>query len=124
MKRFAVLLSLFAVFFLTTSSFAIDESTISKNVDKLVTELNAGVDMTSLHMDKLTPYAFVMQPDGKMLIHPTLAGKSLKTEAPVVYAELLKASPEGVWVTYQWQGKVKHTYAKRTGNNLIVGSGY
>ncbi len=124
MKRFAVLLSLLAAFFLVTGAFAADETAISGNVDKIVAEIDAGKDAATLQADKMQPYAFIMQEDGKMIVHPTLAGESLKDKAPEVYSELLKASPEGVWISYMWQGKMKHTYAKRTANNLIVGSGY
>jgi hypothetical protein len=34
------------------------------------------------------------------------------------------ATPEGTWVKYEWKGKEKNTYVKKTKGNLIVGSGY
>lgn len=37
---------------------------------------------------------------------------------------LVKATPGGSWVDYEWQGKKKYTYAKKTKSGLIVASGY
>jgi hypothetical protein len=41
-----------------------------------------------------------------------------------IYEALQAATPEGVWLTYEWGGSEKNTYAKKTSNNLTVGSGY
>jgi len=125
MKRCTLILSLFAAaFFFVSSAWAVNEASISKNVDLIVKAIEAGKDVTSIKANDFTPYAFVMQQDGQLIVHPSLAGKSLKQKAPVVYQALLQATPKGVWVEYEWQGKLKHTYAKKTKNNLIVGSGY
>jgi tripartite-type tricarboxylate transporter receptor subunit TctC len=125
MKRcilsFTVLLA--SLFFLSTA-WAVNEADISNHVNTIVKAIESGKDATTFKSDDFTPYAFIMKDDGVMLVHPSLAGKSLKQKAPVVYEALLKATPKGVWVQYEWQGKMKHTYAKRTKNNLIVGSGY
>ena len=48
--------------------------------------------------DAFEPYAFIMQEDGKMLVHPSLTGENLMEKAPPVYQALMKANPEGVWV--------------------------
>lgn len=125
MKRFVLGLSLISALCIATFALAaVDEAAISKNVDAIVAGLDKGQDIMSFKADAYDPYAFIMVEDGQMLVHPTLVGKSLKETAPPVYAALLKATPEGLWVEYEWQGKTKHTYAKKTKDNLIVGSGY
>lgn len=124
MKRIVVLLSLVAVFFTVQNSLAVTQDDISKNVDTIVSQIESGIDVTTIKPDSVAPYAFIMREDGKMLVHPTLSGKSMKKTALPIYTALMKANSEGVWVEYEWKGKMKHTYAKRTKNNLIVGSGY
>ncbi len=124
MKRFTLMLSFFAVFFAVLSAWAADRGAISNTVDTIVVEIENGKDLTGIKADAYEPYAFVMEQDGTLLVHPTLAGKNLKEAAPPAYAALMQASPEGAWVKYEWKGKEKNTYAKRTTNNLIVGSGY
>ena len=124
MKRIAFVLSLFAVFFLVTGAWAVDKDAISKNVDTIVAAIDGGKDAASYKADAFTPYAFILEEGGKLLVHPSLTGESLKEKAPPVYEALTKATPEGVWVEYEWKGKTKHTYAKKTKNNLIVASGY
>ena len=124
MKRIAFVLSLLAVFFLVTGAWAVDKDAISKNVDTIVAAIDGGKDAASYKADAFTPYAFILEEGGKLLVHPSLTGESLKEKAPPVYEALTKATPEGVWVEYEWKGKTKHTYAKKTKNNLIVGSGY
>ena len=57
-------------------------------------------------------------------MHPALVGKSLKEVAEPVYNELLKATDDGVWITYEWKGKEKNTYVRKAKGGLIVGSGY
>ncbi len=125
MKRYIAVLSLIAVFLVVTPrAWAVDEAAISTAVDKIVADIEAGKDAASFKANDFTPYAFIMEAEGKMLVHPSLAGQSLKEKAPVVYSALMKASPDGGWVEYEWQGKLKHTYSKKTKNNLVVGSGY
>ncbi len=124
MKRFTLIATVIAVLSMVAYGFAYDKATISKNVDTLVTVIENGNDVKGLDANTFEPYAFIMQEDGTMLVHPTLTGKSLKEEAPPVYEALMHATADGVWVEYEWQGKMKHTYAKKTTTNLIVGSGY
>jgi signal transduction histidine kinase len=124
MKRLALFLSLFAVLFVVAGAWAVDKAAISNNVDTIVAGIDSGKDIADFKADAYDPYAFIMEEDGKMLVHPTLTGKSLKEEAPPVYEALMAASPEGAWVKYEWKGKEKNTYAKKTKSNLIVGSGY
>ncbi len=124
MKRLALVLSLCALFFVVSNALAVDKAAITSNVDTIVAGLESGKDVMTFKADAYDPYAFIMKEDGSMLVHPTLAGESLKEKAPPVYTALLKANQAGVWLEYEWQGKIKNTYAKKTKSNLIVGSGY
>jgi len=69
-------------------------------------------------------YVFIMEEDGNLLVHPTLAGKSLKEKAEPVYTECAKATANGLWVHYLWKNEQKRTYVRKTKSGLIVGSGY
>ncbi len=124
MKRISLILSVLRVMVVATGAFAVNKEAISGNVDAIVTLIESGKDTSVLKADSVNPYAFVMEADGKMLVHPSLEGKNLKDAAPPVYTALMQANAEGVWVEYEWKGKTKHTYVKKTTNNLIVGSGY
>ncbi len=125
MKRLALIVSLFSVLLVASYAFATaDEATISKNVDLIVAEIEGGQDIQEIKADTFEPYAFIMEEDGNMIVHPSLAGESLAEKAPPVYQALMGATPEGIWVEYEWEGKTKHTYAKKTKDNMIVGSGY
>ncbi|MDX9834241.1 MAG: hypothetical protein RBT36_03400 [Desulfobulbus sp.] len=124
MKRLMVMLTLVAVALFATQAFAADKEAISKNVDAVVAAINGGKDAASFAADAYTPYAFIMEADGKLIVHPTLDGKDLKVEGMPIYEAIMAATPQGEWVTYQWADKEKNTYIKRTNNNLIVGSGY
>lgn len=125
MKRSAVLVSLFSVFlWVSVGCATVDEAAISKTVDMIAAGIESGKAATEFKSDAYQPYAFIMEEGGKMLVHPSLTGESLKEKAPPVYEALMKATPEGIWVEYEWKGAMKHTYAKKTKSNLIVGSGY
>lgn len=124
MKQLVVALSAVFVLFAATGSWAINKAKISENVNSVAAAIDNGKDAKTFKPDTFTPYVFILEGEGKLLVHPSLTGKSLKEKAPPVYAALAKATPEGVWVQYEWKGKTKNTYARRTKNNLIVGSGY
>lgn len=124
MKKISVVAALFALLLVCGSAWAIDETTISTNVDSIVQSIESGKEIGALKAESYEPYAFVMQENGNMLAHPTLAGENLKEKAPPVYAALQQATNDGGWIDYEWQGKMKHTYARKTKDNLIVGSGY
>ena len=124
MKRITLALSVLAFFCFASGAMAVDKSAISNNVDEVVAGIESGKDADSFKPDAVDPYVFIMEESGQMLSHPSLTGKSLKEVAGPVYKALLQATPEGVWVEYEWKGKLKHTYAKKTTSNLIVGSGY
>ena len=124
MKQLTVALFATILLLSTTASGAVDKAKISENVNSVAAAIDNGKDAKTFKPDTFTPYVFILEGGGKLLVHPSLTGKSLKEKAPPVYAALAKATPEGVWVQYKWKGKTKNTYAKRTKNNLIVGSGY
>lgn len=127
MKRFAIMMSLLAVFtFATNSSAAVDKTAISTNVDTIVAMIDAGKDVNGIQSKDYEPYAFIMEDGGKMLVHPSLTGVNYqeKEELAPIYNALKTANADGVWVQYEWLGKMKNAYVKKTQNNLIVGSGY
>ncbi len=124
MKRLTLILSLFAVFFIVSGAWAADPAAISGNVDMIVAEIDGGKDAATIDANGYDPYAFILEEGGMLLVHPSLAGKSLQEAAPPAYEAIMVATPEGTWVKYEWKGKEKNTYVKKTKSNLIVGSGY
>lgn len=124
MKKVSVVLAFLMVFCLSVSVFAADKAAISKNVDDIVAAIDGGKAATEFKAGDYDPYIFIMEDAGKLLVHPSLAGESLKEKAGPVYDALTKATPDGVWVEYVWKEKKKHTYAKKTKGGLTVGSGY
>ena len=124
MKRLMVMLSMVAVVLFATQAFCADKEAISKNVDEVVAAINGGKGAASFAPDAYTPYVFIMEAEGKLIVHPTLAGKDLKVEGLPIYDSIKAGTPQGAWVKYVWKEKEKNTYIKRTSNNLIVGSGY
>ncbi len=128
MKRASVLLlAIFAVVcFATLGHAAADKDAIKKQVDEIVVAMDGGKTAADFKdAAKREPYyVFIMQEDGKLLVHPALEGQNLKEKAAPVFEAVVKGTPEGVWVDYEWQGKMKHTYVRKTKGALIVGSGY
>ena len=124
MKRIVAILSLLSLIFITAGAWAIYKAAISTNVDNIVAELDAGKLATNFTSDSYDPYVFILEDDGTLLVHPSLQGESLKVKAPPVYQALTQADAQGAWIQYEWKGKIKNTFAKRSQNNLIVGSGY
>jgi hypothetical protein len=124
MKRIAAILSMLSLFFIVTGALATDKVAISTNVENIVAELDAGAAAASFKSDAYDPYVFIMEEEGKLLVHPSLQGESLKEKALPVYQALVAADPTGVWIQYEWKDKIKNTFAKRSKNNLIVASGY
>ena len=121
-QPFFVLLML-ALFFVAN---ALAEDTISaeKNVSEMIALLDSGREATSIAPDAFTPYVFVMDQDGRLMVHPTLSGEDLKEKARPIYDILQQATPEGMWVEYSWKGKDKRTFIKRYQGRFIVASGY
>jgi hypothetical protein len=111
---------------LVTGAFAADKDAIKKQVDDIVVSIDSGKkadDFKDAAQNK-PHYVFIMEEDGQMLVHPSLVGQSLKEKAEPVYNECSKATADGTWVEYEWQGKQKNTYVRKTKDGLIVGSGY
>ncbi|MCL1980726.1 MAG: hypothetical protein FWG62_06590 [Proteobacteria bacterium] len=102
---------------------ATDKMIIQKNVDEVVVAINGGKAATGYGANAYTPYVFIMAPNGKLIVHPNLAKEYLQEKAASIHEALLKATPEGVWVSYFWKGAEKETYVRKTDTNLIVGSG-
>lgn len=125
MKRFVcVVLSVGMVLCFTQLIFAADRDAIKKNVDDIVSGVNNEILPTDYKAEAYTPYIFILEENGKMLVHPSLTGQNIKDVAGPVYQALVKATTDGVWVDYEWKGSLKHSYVKKTSSGLIVGSGY
>jgi hypothetical protein len=128
MKKYALItLVVFVGLSLAAAVFAaVDKAAIQKQVDEIVAAIDGGKkaeDFTDAA--KRQPYyVFIMEKSGKLLVHPSLAGQSLKEKAEPAYNACVKATAAGTWVNYVWQGKEKHTYVRMTKSGLIVGSGY
>ncbi len=128
MKRVILtcLVALIGIFLATGALAAADKAAIQKQVDEIVVAIDGGKKAADFKdAAKREPYyVFIMQENGSLLVHPSMEGQSLKEKAEVVYNAVVKATPAGSWVEYEWQGKMKHTYVKKTKGGLIVGSGY
>lgn len=127
MKR-ATIISLVLIlgFCLVAGAFAADKDAIKKQVDEIVVSIDSGKkaqDFKDAAQNKPS-YVFIMKEGGEMLVHPSLVGQSLKDKAEPVYNECSKATADGTWVKYEWKGKEKNTYVRKTKDGLIVGSGY
>jgi len=127
MRRTTIIsLALIVGLCLVTGAFAADKDAIKKQVDEIVVSIDSGKkaqDFKDAAQNKPS-YVFIMEENGQMLVHPTLVGQSLKDKAEPVYNECSKATNDGTWVQYEWQGKQKNTYVRKTKDGLIVGSGY
>ncbi len=125
MKRFYLMICMVClVLFFAPGAFAADKTVIKKNVDSIVAQINKGKAADSFNANDYSPYAFIMKKNGYLVVHPSLAGQSLKKKAPPVYDALIQSKSTGVWVDYIWKEKQKHSYVKTTVSGLIVGSGY
>ena len=123
MKGVWCLLSLTAWLAVATGAFAADKTQIKAQVDAVVTAINNGKKATSYAADAYTPYVFIMDGTGKLIVHPHLTGEYLQEKAAPIYSALQQATSNGLWVSYIWKGATKEAYVRRTKNNLTVGSG-
>ena len=127
MKRATIIsLALILGLCLVAGAFAADKDAIKKQVDEIVVSIDSGKkaqDFKDAAQNKPS-YVFIMEEGGQMLVHPSLVGQSLKDKALPVYNECSKATSDGTWVKYEWKGKEKNTYVRKTKDGLIVGSGY
>jgi hypothetical protein len=110
---------------LVPNVYAADKDAIKKQVDEIVVAIDGGKKADDFaDAAKKDPYVFILGANDILLVHPSLVGQNLKEKAEPIYVAVIKGTPEGTWVEYEWQGKLKHTYVKKTKSNLIVGSGY
>lgn len=110
--------------FAATFEAEADRAAIKQHVDEAVMAINQGTPIDSFAADSFKPYLFVIDAQGKVLVHPTLTGEFLQEKAAPVYAALEQATTMGSWVTYYWKGEDKASYVRRTIHNDIVGSGF
>jgi tripartite-type tricarboxylate transporter receptor subunit TctC len=111
--------------FIASASMAADEAAIAANVNGVVEAINGGKAPAEFKADDFDPYIYIMEEDGMLLVHPSLQGQSLGEEKyKPVYEAIIQATPEGVWVDYEWGGGPKKAYVRTTAGGLIVGSGY
>ncbi len=62
-----------------------------EHVDEVVTAIDGGKDAKSYAADAFAPYVFIMEADGTLVVHPTLAGQDLEVKAMPIF-EALQAS--------------------------------
>jgi len=125
-KCFLILLVVVVGLSFTGVVSAADKDAIKAQVDEIAIAIEGGKPASDFaDAAKREPhYVFILEESGNVLVHPSLVGKSLKEEAAPVYDALIQATIEGNWVMYQWKGKEKNTYVRKTKTGVIVGSGY
>ncbi len=127
MRKYLVILLVVVVgFSLTGIVCAADKDAIQAQVDEIVMAINGGktaADFTDA-AQRQPNYVYIMEEDGNILVHPSLTGQSLKEKAAPAYEAVIQATPDGKWVMYEWQGKEKNAYVRKTSSGVIVGSGY
>ena len=127
MKKFFVIMVVIIVgLSLTGVAIAADKEAIKAQVDEIVTAIDSGKKAADFsEAAKRKPYyVYIMEESGTLVVHPSLTGKSLKEAAAPAYDAVVKATPAGTWVKYQWKGKEKNAYVRKTKTGDIVGSGY
>jgi Na+-translocating ferredoxin:NAD+ oxidoreductase RnfG subunit len=127
MKKYALMMVVLVMgLSLAAGVFAADKDAIKKQVDDIVMAIDSGktaADFESAAQNK-PYYVYIMEKDGKLLVHPSLEGKNLKEAVMPAYEAVSKATKDGTWVKYEWDGKEKNAYVRETNNGEIVGSGY
>jgi hypothetical protein len=105
---------------------AADEDAIKAKVDEIAVAIEGGKPVSDFaDAANLKPhYVYIMEEGGKLLVHPSLTGESLKEKAAPVFDAVSQATMEGTWVKYQWKGAEKNAYVRKTKTGVIVGSGY
>ena len=127
MKKYVLMMTVLVVgLSLSTGVFAADKDAIKKQVDDIVMAIDSGKMVGEFKEAAYNKpyYVYILEASGNLLVHPTLAGQNLKDKAMPAYEAVTKATPEGTWVKYQWQGKEKNAYVRKTKTGAIVGSGY
>ena len=127
MKRITLtcLVLLIGIFVASAALAAADKAAIQKQVDEIVAAIDGGktaADFTDAA--KREPYyVFIMQENGNLLVPRHWRGRAKRESGSCLQCRG-KGDSGRCWVDYEWQGKMKHTYAKKTKSGLIVGSGY
>ena len=125
-KSFVVMLIVIMGLSFASMVYAEDKDAIKDQVDEIVAAIDGG-KMAEDFAEAATRepyYVYIMEDDGTLLVHPTLAGENLMEKAAPAYEAVVQATPEGAWVKYMWQEKEKNAYVRKTADGLIVGSGY
>ena len=125
-KYFLIMLVVIVGLALTGVVSAADRDVIKAQVDEIAVAIEGGKPVSDFaDAAKRKPhYVYIMEESGKLLVHPSLAGKSLKEKAAPVYDAVAQATLEGTWVKYQWNDAEKNAYVRKTKTGVIVGSGY
>jgi hypothetical protein len=127
MKRyFLMMLVVVMGLALTGVVSADDKGAIKAQVDEIVMAIDGG-KMASDFADaanKKPYYVYIMETNGNLLVHPSLVGENLKEKAAPAFDAVVQATPGGTWVMYEWKGKEKNAYVRKTASGVIVGSGY
>ena len=125
-KCFLILLVVVVGLSLTGVVSAADKNAIKAQVDEIAIAIEGGKPASDFaDAAKRKPhYVFIMEESGNVLVHPSLVGKSLKEKAASAYDAVVKATLEGNWVKYEWNGKEKNAYVRKAKTGVIVGSGY
>jgi len=125
-KYFLIMLVVVVGLALTGVVSAADKDAIKAQVDEIAVAIEGGKlasDFADAAKNK-PHYVYIMEESGKLLVHPSLAGESLKEKAAPVYDAVVQATLEGTWVKYQWNDAEKNAYVRKTKTGVIVGSGY
>ena len=125
-KYFLIMLVVTLGLALTGVVSAADRDAIKAQVDEIAVAIEGGKPASDFAdaAQRKPYYIYILEADGKMLVHPSLVGKSLKEAAKPAYDAVVKATMEGTWVKYEWKGKEKNAYVRKTKTGVIVGSGY
>jgi len=93
-------------------------------VDEVVAAINNGKKAEDFKdLAKKEPYyVLIMDQNGRFLVHPTYT--QLQAWDKDIFDALLKATTEGLWVSFPWAGGKRHAYVRKTKSGLIVGSGH
>ena len=72
MKRVLIVLSLVTVMLFATQAMSADREAIRKNVDEVVNAIDGGKDAKSYAADAFTPYVFIMEANGNLVVQGVL----------------------------------------------------
>ena len=125
-KFFMIMLVMIVGLSLAGLASAGDKAAIKSQVDEIVMAMDGGKMAKDFSdaANRKPYYVYIMEDGGKLLVHPSLTGENLKEKAQPAYDAVVKATPDGTWVKYQWKGKEKNAYVRKTKSGDIVGSGY